>query len=56
MIWLGNPLTHKFLIARGYDYAPATDAGVLIPTKIEVFQSDPEANIGPRFALVDLKQ
>ncbi len=56
MIWLGNPRTHKFLIARGYDYAPATDAGILIPTKIEVFQSDPDANIGPRFALVDLKQ
>jgi hypothetical protein len=56
MIWLGNPATHKFLIARGYDYAPATVAGVLIPTKIEVFQSDPDANIGPRFALVDLQQ
>ncbi len=56
MVWLGNSLTHKFLIVRGYDYAPATDGGVLIPTKIEVFQSDPDANIGPRFALVDLKQ
>lgn len=56
MIWLGNPLTHKFLIARGYDYAPSAGTGVLIPTKIEVFQSDSEANIGPRFALVDLKQ
>ncbi len=56
MVWLGNPLTHKFLLARGYDYAPRTDTGVLIPTKIEVFQSDPEANIGPRFALVDLRQ
>jgi len=55
MIWLGNPVTHKFLIARGYDYAPSAGAGVLIPTKIEVFQSDPEANIGPRLALVDLK-
>jgi len=56
MVWLGNPLTDKFLIARGYDYAPATDGGVLIPTKIEVFWSDSEANIGPRLALVDLKQ
>ncbi len=56
MIWLGNPRTHKFLVARGYDYAPATADGVLIPTKIEVFQSDADANIGPRFALVDLKQ
>ncbi len=56
MIWLGNPVTHKFIIARGYDYAPATNGGVLIPTKIEVFQSDPDADIGPRLALVDLKQ
>ena len=56
MVWLGNPLTHKFLVARGYDYAPGTDAGVLIPMKIEVFRSDPEANIGPRLALVDVKQ
>ena len=56
MVWLGNPLTHKFIIARGYDYAPSTDAGVLVPTKIEVFRSDPEANIGSRLALVDLKQ
>jgi hypothetical protein len=56
MIWLGDPVTHKFLIARGYDYAPATASGVVIPTKIEVFQSDPDATIGPRLALVDLKQ
>jgi hypothetical protein len=56
MVWLGNPLTHKFIIARGYDYAPSTDAGVLVPTKIEVFRSDAEANIGSRLALVDLKQ
>jgi len=56
MIWLGNPVTHKFLIARGYDYAPATDGGVLIPTKIEVFESDPDAHFGPRLALVDLKR
>jgi len=55
MIWLGNPATHKFLIARGYNYARITGVDVLIPTKIEVFQSDPEANIGPRFALIDLK-
>jgi hypothetical protein len=56
MIWLGNPLTDKFLVARGYDYAPSTNAGVLFPTKIEVFRSDSEANIGPRLALVDLRQ
>jgi hypothetical protein len=52
----GNPAAHKFLLVRGYDYAPATDGGALIPTKIEVFESDPDANIGPRLARVDLLQ
>jgi len=55
MIWLGNPTTQKFLIVRGYDYVKNTDSGVLTPTKIEVFQSDPDESLGPRFALVDLK-
>jgi len=54
MIWLGNPATQKFIIVRGYDYATTGSDGVLMPTKIEVFQSDPDANIGPRLALVDL--
>jgi hypothetical protein len=56
MVWLGNAVAQKFLVARGYDYAPSTNAGVLLPTKIEVFRSDSEANIGPRLALVDLAQ
>ncbi len=54
MIWLGNPTTHKFVLVRGYDYAASAGDGVLMPTKIEVFQSDPDANIGSRLALVDL--
>jgi len=56
MIWLGNSVTQKFLLVRGYDYARTASGGVRIPTKIEVFQSDPEANIGSRLALVELKQ
>jgi len=55
MIWLGNPVTRKFLIVRGYDYAKGRAGSVLIPAKIEVFQSDPDANIGPRLALIDVK-
>ncbi len=54
MIWLGNPDTHKFILVRGYDYATIAGSIILMPTKIEVFQSDPDANIGPRLALVDL--
>ena len=56
MIWLGDPVTQKYLIVRGYDYTQRADGGMKIPTKIEVFQSDPDANIGPRLALVDLKR
>jgi hypothetical protein len=56
MVWLGDPDAKKFLIVRGYDYAEVAGRGVKIPTKIEVFQSDPDANIGPRLALVDLKR
>ena len=54
MIWLGNPATQKFVLVRGYDYATSAGSSVLMPTKIEVFQSDSEANIGPRLALMDL--
>ncbi len=56
MIWLGNPATQKFVLVRGYDYATGPGSSVLMPTKIEVFRSDPDANIGPRLALVDLGQ
>jgi hypothetical protein len=55
MIWLGSPASEKYLLVRGYDYAKTAD-GVLVPTKIEVFQSAPDASIGPRLALVDLAQ
>lgn len=55
MIWLANPARQKFLVVRGYDYAKSA-GGILIPTKIEVFQSDPDVNFGPRLALIDLKR
>jgi hypothetical protein len=56
MIWLGDPVAQRYLIVRGYDYVKNADTGVKIPTKIEVFQSDPDVNIGPRLVLVDLKR
>ncbi len=55
MVWLGSPAAEKYVIVRGYDYARTVD-GVLLPTRIELFQSDPDANIGSRLAVVDLKQ
>jgi hypothetical protein len=56
MIWLANPFTQKFLLIRGYDYAKIAGGEVLIPTKVEIFQSDSEAQFGPRLALIDLKR
>lgn len=56
LIWLGNPVEQRFLLVRGYDYARPAGEGVLIPTKIEIFQSGPEAQWGPRLALIDLKR
>jgi hypothetical protein len=56
MVWFGDPVAQRYLIARGYDYIRNADTGVKIPSKIEVFQSDPDINIGPRLALVDLKR
>jgi hypothetical protein len=56
IIWLGNPTTQRFLIVRGYNYAPIVKDGVQVPTKVEIFQSDGEAVQGQRLALTDLKQ
>ena len=56
MIWLANPIARHFLLVRGYDYAQVAGDGIWIPTKIEIFQSDPEARFGPRLALIDLKR
>jgi hypothetical protein len=56
MIWLADPAAQKFLLVRGYDYAQIAHESVLIPTRMEVFQSDAEASQGRRLALVDLEQ
>ena len=43
-----------FRSVRGYDYAPMGDRGVLVPAKIELFESGPDAQVGRRIALVDV--
>jgi hypothetical protein len=54
LIWLGDNVSKHFVMVRGYDYAPVSDAGVQIPTKIEVCRSGPERQIGRRIAQVDI--
>jgi len=56
VIWLGNPIARDYILVRGYDYVPMGPGGVLAPTKIEVFESGPDAQMGRRLALVDMKQ
>lgn len=56
MIWLGDPDAQKYLLVRGYDYTRKEAGGVLIPATIEVFQSDADANFGPRLARISLEQ
>lgn len=56
LIWLANPAAQRFLLVRGYDYASIKKEGVLIPTKIEIFKSGPDALPGERLAVIDLKQ
>jgi hypothetical protein len=53
-IWLGNPAAGRFLLVRGYDYSQVPGSEILIPTRIEVFQSGPQAECGPRIAMIDL--
>jgi len=56
ILWLGDPGRQKFLVVRGYDYNRMAKDGVMIPAKIEICRSDPEANVGRRMAVIDLKQ
>jgi len=55
LVWLGNPDAQRFLVVRGYDYAPVQEDGVLAPTKIELFQSDLRETVGARLFEVDVK-
>lgn len=55
LIWLGNPARQRFLLVRGYDYAPVKEDGVLAPTKIELFRTDQEETFGDRLFQVDVK-
>jgi hypothetical protein len=56
MVWLGNPGAQRFVLVRGYDYTGRVGGDVLLPSKIEIFQSDAYANTGPRLALIELRR
>lgn len=42
----------KFLIVRGYDYYELEKGGVLVPTRIEIFRTDPEGVLQQRLVKI----
>jgi hypothetical protein len=54
MIWLGNATTQEFVVARGYDYSDVEEAGLRVPSKVEVFRADAEGGIRERLAQLDV--
>ncbi len=40
MIWFAGADGKKFLTVHGYDYSNVKKDGVLVPTKIEIFETD----------------
>lgn len=55
-IWLANPAKRKFVLVRGYDYTPVEEGSVLVPTKVEMFQTNSDAEPDRRLVQIDLKQ
>lgn len=54
-IWLANAAKGRSILVRGYDYTPVEDGGVLVPTKVEIFQADSQATPGRRLVQIDVK-
>lgn len=55
MLWFADVDEDKFLSVRGYDYAATRDKGVLIPTKIEIFNTDALGVFKERMIEVDFE-
>ena len=54
-IWLANAAKGRSILVRGYDYTPVEEDGVLVPTKVEIFQADSQATPGRRLVQIDVK-
>jgi len=55
MVWFTAAGEEKFLMVRGYDYHKAQKQGVLVPSKIEIFETDAAARLKQRLVKIDLK-
>jgi hypothetical protein len=55
MIWFANLAGQKSLAVRGYDYGQAEGQQVLIPAKIEIFETDARGVLQRRLLKIDFK-
>lgn len=53
MIWFADVDGQKFLMVRGYDYQKVENGSVLIPARIEIFQSNARGVLQRRLVKVD---
>jgi hypothetical protein len=53
VIRLADSEGRRFLAVRGYDYQVVKRLGILVPTKIEVYNTEPDGSLKERLARVD---
>ena len=53
IVWFANTDEMRFLIARGYDYRKLKGKDILLPAKIEIFNSDSVGTFRKRFVKID---
>ena len=53
MIWFADTAEKKFLAVRGYDYKEVEKGSILVPTKIEIFVTDPAGVLRERLVKID---
>lgn len=54
MIWFADADKEKFIAVRGYDYTEIEKNGVLIPAKIEIFETDSTGVLQQRLVKIDV--
>ncbi len=55
MIWFASAGRKEFLAVRGYDYRELEKDGILVPSKIEIFETDAQGLLQHRLVKIDLK-
>ncbi len=53
MLWFVMACEKKFFAIRGYDYKEVEKGSILVPTKIEIFVTDPAGVLRERLVKID---